>query len=543
MHHNQHISELGPLFAALGIRHVVICPGSRNAPLIQLFTSMSAFRCHSIVDERSAGYVALGMARCLGEPVAVLTTSGTAVLNLSPAVAEAYYQGIPLVIVTADRPLEPISSFNNQWLDQEAPYYSFSRGFCQVSGIRHPEDIEKMLDEVAQLVHTAVGPLPGPVHLNVLLEEPLYEKLPQPEADLAAILSGAPGPEVPEPLPGTIDPGKKILVLAGMGTPDKRSAAALSALVRARQAVVVAENIANLPGEEFIAHPELTLAWTGPEERAGLVPDLILSLGGQVVSKQLRLFLQSLPGLEHRELPAGGASVLGSLTPDPEGPAPERGTAGISGNRFLLLWKRAEEKALDRARTKLGQLPFGNMAAVHRIISAIPGGAVLHLGNSTAIRYSQLVPLRRDLLYYSNRGTSGIDGCVSAAVGAASVSALLHMLIVGDLSFVYDSNALWNRDFPENLRIIVLNDGGGGIFRLLEGPDRMEFFEAFSVAGHPVSLELLSQAYGRAVRRATDFDTLGEGLEDLFRGKGMTSVLEVDTAGCENSRIFKDFFE
>ena len=123
MQHNQHIAELGPLLTRCGVRHVVICPGSRNAPLTQLFTSGDPFYAYSIVDERSAGYVALGMSRQLGEPVGVVTTSGTAVLNLAPAVAEAYHQRIPLVVLTADRPLEEIPQFNNQWLDQEARFW------------------------------------------------------------------------------------------------------------------------------------------------------------------------------------------------------------------------------------------------------------------------------------------------------------------------------------------------------------------------------------------------------------------------------------
>ena len=122
------------------------------------------------------------------------------------------------------------------------------------------------------------------------------------------------------------------------------------------------------------------------------------------------------------------------------------------------------------------------------------------------------------------------------------VSDLQHLLILGDLSFVYDSNALWNKSFPENLKIIVLNDGGGGIFRLLEGPDRMDFFEEFSVTHHPVSLELLSGAFGRRFSRAANMDELDRQLEALFAPFKGPSVLEVDTSASENSRIFKELF-
>jgi 2-succinyl-5-enolpyruvyl-6-hydroxy-3-cyclohexene-1-carboxylate synthase len=154
-----------------------------------------------------------------------------------------------------------------------------------------------------------------------------------------------------------------------------------------------------------------------------------------------------------------------------------------------------------------------------------------------------LIPVRDDLSYEANRGTSGIDGSVSTAVGAALVSDQLHLLVVGDLSFVYDSNSLWNKNFPGNLRIIVLNDGGGSIFRLLEGPGRMDFFEEFSVTHHPVSIELLAQAFGRRFARVSGTDELREHLEALMKPESALSVLEVDTTASENSHIFTSFFQ
>jgi 2-succinyl-5-enolpyruvyl-6-hydroxy-3-cyclohexene-1-carboxylate synthase len=547
----QHIAELGSLFYRLGIRHVVICPGSRNAPLIQLFTGSGIFQCHSIVDERSAAYVALGMAREQGRPVVVLTTSGTAVLNLAPAVAEAYYQRIPLVVVTADRPLELLPPFNNQWIDQEAPYFSYSRGFYQVPlTVKHEEDLERMLAQVERLVASAREVPPGPVHLNVPLDEPLYEELPPalsgsatsvPGREVAAEDAGDPGKESgdpsPEPLfPEDLPAGHRILVLAGMGLPDARLKESLEVLLRSRQAAVIAENIANLPGEGFISCPELLLAWAGESGKQALVPDLILSLGGQVVSKRLKNFLQSGKVPAHIELGPGAAAVIGLLAQQPS-PDP------AFRNAYLDAWLEVAGKAAEQARRKLERLPFGNLSAMECIMRMIPAGAAVHLGNSATIRYSQLVPFRPDLRYYSNRGTSGIDGCLSTAAGASMVSEDLHILVLGDLSFVYDSNSLWNRNFPENLKVIVLNDGGGGIFRLLNGPDRMDFFEEYQVTAHPVSIELLAQAFGREMKRVESGEDLKEHLLSLFEAGNRTSVLEVDTSRSENSRIFKDFLD
>ena len=181
MQHHQHIVELGLLLEALKIRHVVIAPGSRNAPLIQLFTSNKAFFCHSVVDERVAGYLALGMSRHLNEPVVVVTTSGTAVLNLSPSMAEAYHQHIPLIILSADRPVESIPQFNNQVVDQVAPFFNHSRGFYEFPmELRSEEELIQALSSVEHLFHTANSDPGGPVHVNLPLAEPLYQSLPTP---------------------------------------------------------------------------------------------------------------------------------------------------------------------------------------------------------------------------------------------------------------------------------------------------------------------------------------------------------------------------
>lgn len=536
MQHLQHIADLGPLLERLNIRHIVIAPGSRNAPLIQLFTGNKAFRCHSIVDERSAGYVALGMARQLRQPVVVVTTSGTAVLNLGPAVAEAYYQRIPLILITADRPLESLDQFNNQVIDQVAPFFNHSRGFYEMpTDPRSDQELKQALDSVEQLIMAADSWPPGPVHLNVPMEEPLYENLPEPLI-AGSGLRAHPDPSVGQPrVPREGILHQKTLVLAGMGTYPPEVRSILEHLTSSGRVVVVAEHIANMPSEHFIAHAELTLAGASTEEKGQLAPDQVIAFGGQVVSKRLKLFIQGLKGVETRMLERDPGVLLHELSglaraDGPEGPGD-----------FHASWKRIESREMQRADRFLAGAPFCSLTAIHMALSALPQHAVVHLGNSSSVRFAQLMPVRKELTYYSNRGTSGIDGCVSSAVGAALVSDQLHVLLVGDLSFVYDSNSLWNRNFPSNLKVIVLNDGGGGIFRLLEGPQRMEFFEEFSVTHHPVSLELLSQSFGRTFRRVDSKEELAVELAHLCQPGASPSVLEVDINGRENSRIFNEF--
>ncbi|MDF1574914.1 MAG: 2-succinyl-5-enolpyruvyl-6-hydroxy-3-cyclohexene-1-carboxylic-acid synthase [Bacteroidales bacterium] len=535
MHHLQHISEMASLLEKTGARHAVIAPGSRNAPLIQLLTMDKRFQCHSVVDERSAGYVALGMARQLNEPVVVLTTSGTAVMNLSPALTEAFQQQIPLLVLTADRPREILSQFNNQICDQRAPYFNFSKGFFEFPPqVREEKDLVHALQALEQLFREALSDPAGPVHVNLPLLEPLYEALPP------SILTGSDA-ESGQGFPGSAGAsvasvdlaGKKVLILAGMG---KRNAALkkdLEQLLSSSQTVVVAENISNLASELFISTPELVLSGASEEERAALRPDLVIAFGRQVVSKRMRLFVESLEAVELLELEDDFQSFSRLNI---------RGDSPGTGNTYLPLWKEIEDREIRRASGYLQQAAFGNLTAVSRILSAAPPQTVIHLGNSTTIRNSQLLPARKDLEYYSNRGTSGIDGSLSAAVGAAMVSDQLHLLLLGDLSFIYDSNGMWNKDFPENLKIVVLNDGGGGIFRLLEGPDQMSFFEEFSVTRHPVSLELLCGAFGRSFGRVASYTEL-EGLTGaLFSSGKALAVLEVDTTASENSLIFKELF-
>jgi 2-succinyl-5-enolpyruvyl-6-hydroxy-3-cyclohexene-1-carboxylate synthase len=560
MKRNQHIADLGPLLAGHGIRHVVICPGNRNAPLIQLFTGNPSFHCHSIVDERSAGYLALGMARQLQQPVGVVTTSGTAVLNLAPAVAEAHYQHIPLIVFTADRPLEPIPQCNNQVIDQTEPFAGNSKGFYHLPQAISGEDgLQEMLRRVEALVREACTAPGGPVHCNVLLSEPLYEPLPDPYFSHFT----PPGKRtVHEAVPAAkrrIPAGTRILVLAGMGRYSDRVRVLLETLAERRRAVVVAENIANLPSDRFIANPELLLHAAGENGLEELRPDLVVAFGGQVVSKRLKLFLEAYPPGEIRILEKNPEEALEGMLEsggDNSGPGPGKRNAapgkpaagggtpftrGPSPAGYLGAWKSVERKALSKATGYLGTAPYGNLSVIYRTLRSVPRDTVLHLGNSAIIRYSQLLPLRRDLCYYSNRGTSGIDGTVSAAVGAAMVSGGMHLLVVGDLAFVYDSNALWNKDFPDNLKIVVVNDQGGGIFRLLEGPDRMPFFEEFSVTHHPVSLEMLCHAFGRGFLKAEGPEALEEQLEILLKPGAGVTVLEADTSGTENSRIFKEF--
>lgn len=540
---NQHVTDLLFILRKYGLRHAVICPGSRNAPIIQGFHRNPHFTCHSIVDERSAGYVALGMARELNETVAVVTTSGTAALNLAPAVAEAYHQKIPLLVLTADRPREWPPQLNNQILDQQEIFIRNSKAFYNIPfDINDHDALTKINNKVSEIVIQATAGEPGPIHINVQLKEPLYQELP---LDFSGAMSLT-NEDMTEPVGlGKIPPGeerliseyltggKKIMILAGMQYYTREEKDLLASLSVLYQVTVIAENITNLSSDLFINCPEIILGSLSETKRKLLRPELVLSFGGQVVSKKIKNFiakLQDVPVIAVDSFPARFFSMMSKEKMMEE------------ENSFLKLWQSAASVSRKRADNWLSAAPFCNLTSVSRILGKIPEDTVIHSGNSGAIRYLQLFLPGKGLTFYGNRGTSGIDGSLSSAVGAALVSGGLHVVILGDLSFIYDSNGLWNRDFPRNLKIIVLNDSGGGIFRIIEGPDRMSFFEEFSIAHHPVSLQLLTEAFGLSYRIARDYTALEHGLEFIFQKESGPCVLEVDTGKSKNSAIFKQFF-
>jgi len=506
------------------------------------------------VDERSAAYVALGMARQLGETVGVVSTSGTAVLNLAPAVAEANNQNLPLLVMTADRPPEPMGVFNNQRIDQGSPFSGNCRAQMQIPpAFDSEEKLEEIMRELARQLHVVRTDPAGPLHLNFLLQEPLYEPFPPAKLklELPAIPSNRPEWELPSP-------DARILILAGSGSYTPEVGEVLKRLQGKLQLYTVAENLANLTDEgspgssdflgndasgssDFLGNPELLLASLEEGEALDLLPDEVYSFGGQVVSKRLKLLLQDREGISYQEISGDPLPFLRML----EGCSAKERSAKDPDKRnaYAAKWQALNRRMLEKLEARLRALSYGNLQALYQAMKQVPGGWVVHLGNSSTVRYSQLLALRGDLSYYSNRGSSGIDGCLSTAVGAAMVSEQMHLLVLGDLSFVYDSNGLWNRDFPNNLKIVVLNDGEGGIFRLLKGPSDMPFFEDYSLSPHPVDPAALAAAFGREVRVVKKKEALEAGLQMLFGPASALDILEVRTMDSENSRIFKDFIK
>jgi 2-succinyl-5-enolpyruvyl-6-hydroxy-3-cyclohexene-1-carboxylate synthase len=548
LHPKQHIADLAEICRRKGISHVVISPGSRSAPLIKVFFETFGESCVSIVDERSAAYFALGVALYTQKPVVLICTSGTAVLNYAPALAEAYYQQVPLLAVTADRPREWIDQMDNQTIRQPGVYNNFIRGGYDLPQAVVTEDdlwyTHRMINEAIDLCSL---PGCGPVHLNVPLADPLYGELPSPSENIRIMQQVIPDItlQLPDELVTEWKNAGRIMILHGQDVPGSETSSLLPLFVNDKRIVVVAENIANIPGNNILSNSNLVLS-----KSRGNIPDypqLILHSGGQIVSKALTGYLRRTTGLNcwrigddrtiidtfkmvTRYIPYPPALVYRILL---------KITRRKTGADYAETWHSRADTAGRSAEETMRTAAFSDLAVFNLAMKSIPPGTNVLLGNSSIIRYSQLFHTRENLNYYSNRGISGIDGCLSTAAGIAHVSKKPALAITGDLGFLYDSNAVWNRELPANLKILVINNGGGGIFHILKGPSELPGFAKFIEANHPVNIHKLAEAFGLCYYFAEDGAGLGKHWDAFIHGSERAALFEVKTDAALSAAIFR----
>jgi 2-succinyl-5-enolpyruvyl-6-hydroxy-3-cyclohexene-1-carboxylate synthase len=544
-----HISILPVLLKAKGIEQVVISPGSRNAPLIQVFHRNFGESCMSIVDERSAAYFALGLAVSSKKPVAILTTSGTAVLNLGPALAEAYYQGVPLLAITADRPAEWIDQEDNQTIRQNRIFRNIKKGFELPVQVNTEEDLwlaERIINEAANMSMTGK---PGPVHINVPLREPLYELLPK--VDNYRIIDETETSifRFPEKLKAKFQHAKSILIVAGQLQKDEHVFKSMAMILEDKRICMTAEPISNLTALDGVVNADLILA-AQPEKYGELIPDLILYLGGQVISKNVKLFLRKIKNCEQWVVSPGGNYTdtfkgLGTVIKADVGHFIEYlATLRIEGGEGLNFQEKCIslfDAAKNKIKNSIEKLGYSDLTTFYALSKKITSSDIVFIGNSSIVRLFQIFSTQAAVVY-SNRGTSGIDGCLSTAAGIARNSEGDVYAILGDLSFLYDSNGLWNAQLPNNLKIIVINNNGGGVFSLLEGPSSLDAFEPFFKASHQVQISKLCEAYQVKYYFCTSIAELDHTFA-VIKAYNNTVLLEIKTPEEDNTIIFRKFIE
>ena len=527
-----------------GVQHIVISPGSRNAPLTIGFTNNPFFKCYSIADERCAAFFALGIAQQTKKPTAVICTSGSALLNYYPAVAEAFYSQIPLIIISADRPQSKIDIGDGQTIRQKNVFANHSLYNANLQ-----ENVSTENDNHIQMaLHVAVTKK-GPVHINAPFEEPLYETVSelQVQPEIVDFNTESKSFSLGNSTIETWNKATKKLVLVGELFPNSLEQKYLDALANDPSVVVLTEKTSNLHHPTFIDQIDTLITPFTDEDFKAFQPEILLTFGGMVVSKRIKAFLRKYKPKHHWHVDELRAyDTFGALTNHFE----------TTTNTFLsqLLTENTIESTYKSSITAIwkdrvakhkeytAKIPFSDFKVFDFICQSLPKNSQLQVSNSSAIRYLQLFDLDKSIQVFCNRGTSGIDGSTSTAIGAAFASDLPTILITGDISCLYDSNALWNNYIPKNFKIILLNNSGGGIFRILPGHQETETFNTYFETSHHLNASHLAKMYGLDYFEANNETTLQQQYSAFLNQNEKPSILEVFTPEKENNRILLDFF-
>ena len=552
-HFRQGIKNIPEICTQLGVKNVIIAPGSRNAPLIFAFTAQHNINCLSITDERSAAYFALGMSQQSGEPIALVCTSGTAVLNFAPAIAEAYYQNIPLIVFTADRPSEMIDQADGQTLRQNNIFSNYIKAAFEL-----PVDTEKKQDLlfsdrlVSQAIDTALSYPKGPVQINVPLREPIYVPIPDTHSEPKIIRSQpqntALSPESLEKLRTNWTSYKRKMIVVGVFAQNEPLNTLLQQLAKEPDLVVVAENLSNIAGENIITQAESFFSRINSLENSHeFAPDLLITIGHSVICKQLKLFLRSHQASVQWQIESTLPYVdtyqsLTSILPGSATDILSKMPTGVTKSDYTLKCRAEIEQIRILHKEFVSITELSDMTVMAEILRQTRPDTVLQLANSTSVRWMQLFETRADLTYYCNRGTSGIDGSLSTAAGFAYNSARDVLFVTGDVSFIYDSNGLWNNYTGKNLKIIVLNNNGGNIFRFIGDKELMKNNLHFFTTPHQVQIKLLVEAYGVDYLNCNEAADLSGKIEQLLNSANAT-VLEVFTDSELNTENYKKYFQ
>ncbi len=541
---------------AYGIRKVVVSPGSRNAPFSIAFDEHPEIETFVVHDERSAGFIALGMAQELGETVALCCTSGSACLNYYPSISEAFYRSIPLFVLTADRPAIWINHGDGQTIVQRDVFKNHILGSLELDeDLFNQTSFETHQRELASLLQINKSNWKGPIHLNVGLNEPLYQTV-EKTTDFGFRL---PAPSLPTHLEKAVMDELisefnecKVLVLCGQMDPNPRLQEELMKFASFSNVVVLVENTSNIQHDRFIHCIDRTLNGFDQTD-ASFEPEILVTIGGAVVSKRIKSYLRTAGVQKHYKIGAEFPEMdtyrcltkSFSLSADQFFAHVNEYELQANKYNFNGKWKAVDILSKDRALDFVSEFSkLTDLQVFQTVQDLIPEDMVLHLANSSVVRYAQLFDPVKGVRYESNRGTSGIDGSTSTALGAAIVNpSKQHVLISGDISFIYDSNAFWYEPFPRNFKIIVIQNYGGGIFNIIAGPaeskQRKRYFEAKQVKS-PASI---AQAFGFQTKTISSLDELTEYLPLFLDPSCEMQVLEVQTDDVNNAIDLDRYFE
>lgn len=543
--------NLAALLSAHGVRRAVVSPGSRNAPLIVALNRQSDIALTEVVDERSAAFVALGMAARSGEPVAICCTSGSALLNYAPALAEAFYRHVPLVAVSADRPSEWIDQADSQTMRQCGALSSVTKK-CVDIAVDASESVSDRL--VNEAVLSALQEPRGPVHINVQLAPPLGRteeaevrprviRMMESRGDLRYEQVRALGEELS---------GRRILIVAGGCAPSPRLHRALGRMASMPDVVVTGEPTSNLHVRGLVGDIDSLLASVTDDVAGSFYPDVVVSFGLPVVSTRLKSWLRAAPeSMEHWALGYDSltADTFRHLTmrinTDPAVFLSQLAGALKSGatnyrdsvaGGYLL--------AVGRRNDLLGRMPWADFMAVGRLLRmAGRKGWDVELSNGMTVRYAALFVNSGIHRMSANRGISGIEGSTSTAVGAALASQHPTLLITGDTSAFYDIAGLASTDLPSGFRIAIIDNGGGNIFRIVANTRSLDEREQFLACHKSVGVSWadVARSFGLDFFEASSFVEF-DSVAAEFAASGRPAMLVIHTDGPESAKLYQQYF-
>ena len=525
------------------IQTVVISPGSRNAPLTIGFSNHKDFETLSIVDERCAAFFALGIAQQTLKPVALVCTSGSALLNYYPAIAEAYYSQIPLVVISADRPAHLIDIGDGQTIRQENVF----KNHILYSANLKEFDAENTI-RILSKAFSLLRQVKGPIHINAPFNEPLYETIATmndfrfiaEESDLQDTIDY-------ENLASQWNSAKKKMILVGVHSPNAALEILLDKVADDPSVLVFTETTSNLYNKRFVNSIDNLIFNLTEDEFTSLQPDILLTFGGMIVSKKIKKFLRDYSPKEHwhvNELRAFDTYQVLSKHLKIDSHSFFKHFCELvdydNKSTYESTWTHYKQRIREKHNHYIKTAPYSDLKVFEQVLKVIPDFSEVQFSNSAIIRYSQLFEMNSTITVFCNRGTSGIDGSTSTALGAAYATQKPTTLITGDLSFFYDSNALWNNYIPSDVRIVIINNSGGGIFKIIPGPKKSTALKYFETP-HCLTAEHLCVMFGFEYCTAHNLKTLAEEVVGFYDKSDKPKVLEVFTPSDLNDLVLKEY--
>jgi 2-succinyl-5-enolpyruvyl-6-hydroxy-3-cyclohexene-1-carboxylate synthase len=546
---NKLVQHILYLLKASNIRKIVISPGSRHFPLSHSIENDKFFQPFSVVDERSAAFFALGLIQESNEPVAICCSSGTSVANYGPAVSEAFYQKLPLLLITADRIPEYLGQKEDQMIKQDDIFREFIKYHGQLPLIKSDVDewyANRIINEaLIELNHTGAGP----VQLNYPISEHRsdpFEITSLPKVRKITLHKIDDEANKWEEMRRKLS-GKKVMLVWGQSVPQSiRLDQSLDKFCEQYNCVILTDRISRCTHKNAILNAFVVLKAMTLKEQEELAPDIVLDLGGNIIfNSEIKDYLKrNAPEMQCWQVGPSAKVTdtfrkLNEMFEMNENTFFEKMTkkkVGTSNNSYFTEWNNIS-KTIEAPKTEYSQLN-----AIGNLINLLPKNSILQLANSNTIRMGHLFQIDETIQCFCNRGVNGIDGCMSTAVGYAAISDKPVFLIIGDLTFFYDMNALWNRHLSKKLRIMLVNNEGGAVMHLPFSNDMGKVLSKHTSAGHNTSAKGWVESLSIKYLSANNLQELNKGISSLsdlsYEGP---ILLEVFTKKEDDSAIYKKY--